>query len=86
MRLRRLCAAALLALLIPTPTPANATETSCQDVYTPVRFGLTNQTMYGKLCVPHRATTVQVLVAGGSYNSAYWDIPVDPRFVRFGSR
>ena len=78
MRLRRLCAAALLALLVPVPTPANAVQTSCQDVYTPVRFGLTQQTMYGKLCVPHGATTVQVLVPGGTYNSSYWDIPLDP--------
>ncbi|MFC3890061.1 alpha/beta hydrolase [Lentzea rhizosphaerae] len=78
MRLRRLCAAAMLTLLVTAPTPANATQTTCQDVYTPVRFGLTEQTMYGKLCVPHGATTVQVLVAGGSYTSAYWDIPVDP--------
>jgi pimeloyl-ACP methyl ester carboxylesterase len=79
MRLRRLCAAVSLALLVPVPTPANAVQTSCQDVYTPVGFGLTQQTMYGKLCVPQGATTVQVLVPGGSYTSEYWDIPVDPQ-------
>ena len=78
MRLRRLCAAAMLALLVTAPTPANATQTTCQDVYTPVRFGLTQQTMYGELCVPQGATTVQVLVPGGSYTSDYWDIPIDP--------
>jgi pimeloyl-ACP methyl ester carboxylesterase len=78
MRLRRLFAAALLALLVPTPAPANATQTTCQDVYTPVRFGLTQQTMYGSLCVPHGATTIQVLVPGGSYTTAYWDIPIEP--------
>lgn len=78
MRLRRLCAAALLALFVPAPAPANAVETSCQDVYTPVAFGLTQQTMYGKLCVPQGATTVQVLVPGGTYTTAYWDIPVEP--------
>lgn len=78
MRLRRLCAAALLALLIPVPAPANATQAGCQDVYTPVQFGLTRQTMYGKLCVPQGATTVQVLIPGGTYNSSYWDIQIDP--------
>ncbi|MFS8101250.1 alpha/beta fold hydrolase [Lentzea alba] len=78
MRLRRLCAAVSLALLAVVPLPANAAQTNCQDVYTPVRFGLTQQTMYGKLCVPQGATTVQVLVPGGSYTSEYWDIPVNP--------
>jgi pimeloyl-ACP methyl ester carboxylesterase len=78
MRLRRLVAAASLALLVPAPAPANAAQTSCQDVYTPVRFGLTQQTMYGKLCVPQGATRVQVLVPGGTYNSTYWDIQVEP--------
>ncbi|GGU66442.1 alpha/beta hydrolase [Lentzea flava] len=78
MRLRRLCAAVSLALLVSAPPPANAVQTSCQDVYTPVQFGLTQQTMYGRLCVPHNATTVQVLVPGGTYNSSYWDIPLDP--------
>jgi pimeloyl-ACP methyl ester carboxylesterase len=78
MRLRRLCAAAMLALLVTAPTPANATQISCQDVYTPVGSGLTQQTMYGKLCVPQGATTVQVLVPGATYTSAYWDIPVEP--------
>jgi pimeloyl-ACP methyl ester carboxylesterase len=68
----------MLALLVTAPVPANAAQTSCQDVYTPVRFGLTQQTMYGKLCVPQGATTVQVLVPGGTYNSAYWDIQVEP--------
>lgn len=79
MRLRRLCAAVLLALFVPVTAPANAVETSCQDVYTPVRLGLTQQTMYGKLCVPQGATTVQVLVPGGTYNSTYWDIQVEPQ-------
>ncbi|GAB2866549.1 alpha/beta hydrolase [Lentzea nigeriaca] len=77
MRLRRLCAAVSLALLVPVPTSANAAQTSCQDVYTPVRFGLIQQTMYGRLCVPRGATTVQVLVPGGTYTSEYWDIPLD---------
>ncbi|MFC7616420.1 alpha/beta hydrolase [Actinokineospora soli] len=35
--------------------------------------------VYGRLCVPEGATTVQVLVPGGTYSSAYWDIGHDPR-------
>jgi pimeloyl-ACP methyl ester carboxylesterase len=76
MRFRRLCAAVLLAALVPVPAPANA-DTACQDVNTPVQFGLVQQVMYGRLCVPQGATTVQVLVPGGTYTSGYWDIPVD---------
>jgi len=68
----------VLALLGTAPLPANAAEINCQDVYTPVGSGLTQQTMYGKLCVPEGATTVQVLVPGATYTSAYWDIPVQP--------
>lgn len=78
MRFRRLCAAVLLAAFLPVPTPANAAApTTCEDVYTPVQFGLVRQTMYGRLCVPQGARTVQVLVPGGTYTSGYWDIPVD---------
>ncbi|MFD5824977.1 alpha/beta hydrolase [Lentzea sp. NPDC060358] len=76
MRFRRLCAAVLLAALIPVPSTANA-ATTCEDVFTPVQFGLVRQTMYGRLCVPQGARTVQVLVPGGTYTSGYWDIPVD---------
>ncbi|SDG74652.1 Pimeloyl-ACP methyl ester carboxylesterase [Lentzea fradiae] len=75
MRFRRLCAAVLLAAFLPVPTPASAAQTTCEDVHTPVRFGLIQQTMYGRLCVPRGATTVQVLVPGGTYTSGYWDIP-----------
>ncbi|MFD4638458.1 alpha/beta hydrolase [Lentzea sp. NPDC058436] len=77
MRFRRLCAAVLLAAFLPVPTPANAAQTTCEDVYTPVQFGLIRQTMYGRLCVPQGARTLQVLVPGGTYTSGYWDIPVD---------
>ncbi|GLY54675.1 alpha/beta hydrolase [Lentzea sp. NBRC 102530] len=77
MRFRRLCAAVLLAAFIPVSTPANAAQTTCEDVYTPVQFGLVKQTMYGRLCVPQGAKTLQVLVPGGTYTSGYWDIPVD---------
>ncbi|SDP46682.1 alpha/beta hydrolase [Lentzea jiangxiensis] len=77
MRFRRLCAAALLAALLPVPTPASAAQTTCEDVYTPVQFGLVQQVMYGRLCVPQGSKTLQVLVPGGTYTSGYWDIAVD---------
>lgn len=77
MRFRRLSAAVLLAALLPVPAQANAAATTCEDVYTPVQFGLIRQVMYGRLCVPAGATTVQVLVPGGTYTSGYWDIPVN---------
>ncbi|KOV76924.1 alpha/beta fold hydrolase [Nocardia sp. NRRL S-836] len=77
MRFRRLSAAVLLAALLPVPAPASAAATSCEDVTTSVQFGLTRQVMYGRLCVPQGATTVQVLVPGGTYTSEYWDIPVE---------
>jgi pimeloyl-ACP methyl ester carboxylesterase len=34
--------------------------------------------MYGRLCAPGGATTVQVLIPGGTYNSSYWDIGFEP--------
>lgn len=83
MRFRRLTAAVLLAtatLFVPAPASAAVT---CQDVYTPVTVGLTplvtsRESMYGKLCAPNGATTVQVLIPGGTYDSSYWDIGYDP--------
>jgi pimeloyl-ACP methyl ester carboxylesterase len=41
-------------------------------------FPVTLGTMYGKLCAPAGANTVQVLIPGGTYNSSYWDIGFDP--------
>ncbi|WP_330270885.1 alpha/beta hydrolase [Lentzea sp. NBC_00516] len=83
MRFRRLTAAALLAtatLLV--PLQANA-ATSCQDVAYPVRIGLTplvtsQETVAGRLCVPAGATTVQVLIPGGTYDRTYWDVGFEP--------
>ncbi len=83
MRFRRLCAAALLAtgtLLLPTPASA---AVPCQDVSFPVRVGLTplitsQETMAGRLCAPQGATTVQVLIPGGTYDRSYWDVGVQP--------
>ncbi|GLZ35910.1 alpha/beta hydrolase [Lentzea sp. NBRC 105346] len=78
MRFRRLIAAVMLAVFVPVPAPANATQTPCTDVNTPVGLGLTTATMYGRLCVPETASTVMVLVPGGTYTHDYWDIPIDP--------
>ncbi|KOV76927.1 alpha/beta hydrolase [Nocardia sp. NRRL S-836] len=83
MRFRRLCAAALLAtgtLLLPAPASAAVT---CQDVSFPVRVGLTPlipslETMAGRLCTPQGATTVQVLIPGGTYDRTYWDVGFEP--------
>lgn len=83
MRFRRLCAAALLATGITLiPAPASAAVT-CEDVRTPVAVGLTplitsQETMYGRLCAPTGARTVQVLIPGGTYDSTYWDIAYEP--------
>ncbi|WP_439663402.1 alpha/beta hydrolase [Lentzea sp. HUAS TT2] len=83
MRFRRLCAAALLATgTLLAPLPAHA-ATSCQDVTFPVRIGLTplvttQETMAGRLCVPSGATTVQVLIPGGTYDRTYWDVGFEP--------
>ncbi|MBY8850013.1 alpha/beta hydrolase [Saccharothrix sp. MB29] len=60
------------------PGTAGAAQTTCEDVEVPVSIGLLTQSMHGRLCVPRGATTVQVLVPGGTYNSAYWDIGYAP--------
>ena len=88
MRFRRLCAAALLATgLTAVPTPATA-AVSCQDVSFPVRIGLTplvtsQETMAGSLCAPAGATTLQVLIPGGTYDRSYWNVGFDPNTHSF---
>jgi pimeloyl-ACP methyl ester carboxylesterase len=83
MRFRRLCAAALLATgTLLAPLPASA-AVSCQNVSYTVRIGLTPlvtslETMAGRLCVPGGATTVQVLIPGGTYDRTYWDVGFEP--------
>lgn len=77
----RFGAAVLLAsgvCLVPGAAGAGAAQTACEDVQVPVRVGLGVQSMYGRLCVPRGATTLQVLIPGGTYNSAYWDIGYAP--------
>ncbi|TWP49405.1 alpha/beta hydrolase [Lentzea tibetensis] len=41
-------------------------------------MAFTPQTMYGRLCAPQGASTVQVLIPGGTYDSSYWDIGYAP--------
>jgi len=78
-RSRRIVAVVLLAagLSVP-PGTAAAEQTACEDVRVPVRVALTTHSVHGRLCVPQGAKTLQVLVPGGTYNSAYWDIGHSP--------
>jgi pimeloyl-ACP methyl ester carboxylesterase len=64
-------------------TPAHATQISCRDLEVPVSVLGTPQTMFGRLCAPVGARTVQVLVPGGTYNSSYWDIGYTPETRSF---
>lgn len=75
--LHRLAATALVAGLLLAPTPAKA-DTACQDLSFPVTVMGSAHTMAGTLCAPSGATTLQVLVPGGFYNRAYWDITLEP--------
>ncbi|SDY98274.1 Pimeloyl-ACP methyl ester carboxylesterase [Amycolatopsis xylanica] len=84
MRFSRLCVVTLLAaaaLLV--PSSARATQVTCEDVRVPVTAGLLPATMYGRLCTPHGAGTVQVLIPGGTYNGSYWDIAYTPETRSF---
>ncbi|WP_237773917.1 alpha/beta hydrolase [Actinosynnema sp. ALI-1.44] len=81
MRSRRFLASltsALVAATIGVPvTPAQA-AVSCHELRLPVTLAGNTEQLYGKLCRPAHATTIQVLVPGASYNSAYWDFPYTP--------
>lgn len=84
LRFRRIGAALLLATgVVLVPGTADAAQVTCEDVVTPVRIGLTTQSMYGRLCVPQDATTLQVLVPGGTYTNVYWDIGFDPEALSY---
>jgi pimeloyl-ACP methyl ester carboxylesterase len=50
---------------------------SCQAIYVPVTIpAVSDAALYGELCIPggHRPTAVQLLVHGGTYTHAYWDM------------
>ncbi|HEX3785439.1 MAG TPA: alpha/beta hydrolase [Pseudonocardiaceae bacterium] len=77
------CAALAATLLLAVPVQADTAPASCQDLYFPVTILGTPQTMYGRLCVPAGgARTVEVLIPGASYDSAYWD-PRSPSVSSF---
>ncbi|WIV62080.1 alpha/beta hydrolase [Amycolatopsis nalaikhensis] len=46
-------------------------------------MGLLPETMHGRLCAPPQATTVVVLIPGGTYNESYWDIGYTPEIRSF---
>ncbi|OXM65297.1 alpha/beta hydrolase [Amycolatopsis vastitatis] len=71
----------MLAALF-TPTPA-AAATTCEDLNVPVTVALLPQTMHGRLCAPPGASTVVVLIPGGTYNASYWDIGYTPEIRSF---
>lgn len=76
--MRRSLATALVALLLASsPTPASASPAAtCRDVDAPVTVLGQPHVVHGTLCVPAAgAATVQLLVPGSTYNSAYWDFP-----------
>jgi pimeloyl-ACP methyl ester carboxylesterase len=75
----RLSAVALLTASIGlVPAPASAASVTCEDLRVPVTVLGTPHAMHGRLCTPAGASTVQVLVPGGTYNSSYWDISYAP--------
>lgn len=47
--------------------------TTCRVVEVPVRAGLQSGPVSGTLCTPPGATSVQLLVAGWTYNRHYWE-------------
>jgi len=73
----RLAAAATAAGLLLAPAPAHA-EATCESRTFGVSVAGLQQTMAGTLCVPAGASTLQILVPGGFYNRAYWNVMADP--------
>ncbi|MGW5721489.1 alpha/beta hydrolase [Amycolatopsis sp. NPDC003865] len=71
----------LFAATLFVPAPAYAT--TCEDLYVPVTVALLPQTMHGRLCGPPGASTVVVLIPGGTYNASYWDIGYTPETRSF---
>jgi pimeloyl-ACP methyl ester carboxylesterase len=84
---RRLCVGAVVTvtvgLFVPPAQAQPQDPASCQDLDIPVTVAGVPLTMYGRLCVPAGATTVQILVPGGTYNSTYWDISYTPETRSF---
>jgi len=79
--MRLALSAALVAGVLASNAPAaGATSISCRDVDLPVTLSITGTRTYsihGVMCTPAAgpSATVQVLVPGGTYDHAYWDLP-----------
>ncbi|MFD2797939.1 alpha/beta hydrolase [Prauserella oleivorans] len=73
---------ALVALLCsPISAAAEPAPRQCQEVDVPVTINVAMPVhAHGTLCTPAGAqpSTVQVLLHGATYNSTYWDFPVQP--------
>ncbi|WP_238412376.1 alpha/beta hydrolase [Saccharothrix deserti] len=75
---KSLAVALLTAGAVLVPAPASAAPVTCEQLRVPVTVLGTPQSMRGTLCTPAGASTVQVLIPGGTYNSSYWDISYAP--------
>ncbi|MEV0388001.1 alpha/beta fold hydrolase [Nonomuraea sp. NPDC050643] len=75
--------AALLLTLTLAPPAANAATTTCEPIRADVAMtsgGPADQRVAGTLCLPRgRAATVQLLIPGGFYGQAYWQMRGDRR-------
>ncbi|MEV4318827.1 alpha/beta fold hydrolase [Actinocrispum sp. NPDC049592] len=79
LRFRWLATVVAAAVLGSLPAAAQAAPvTTCRDLTIPVTLAGAPQSIYGQLCTPTGASTIQVLVPGASYNHTYWDFPVSP--------
>ncbi|GAB2775291.1 alpha/beta hydrolase [Amycolatopsis magusensis] len=76
-----LSCSALLGSTIIASAPASAVAAvDCTDTDLPVSGPSGPTTVHGRFCLPAGTTpdAVQLLVHGGTYNSAYWDLPHAP--------
>ncbi|MBB5953992.1 pimeloyl-ACP methyl ester carboxylesterase [Saccharothrix tamanrassetensis] len=68
-------AALIVASTLTAASPATAAP-SCRDVRAPVTVLGHREVVHGTLCTPDGGSpTVQLLIPGSTYNSAYWDYP-----------
>lgn len=71
------------------PAVAQADSGSCRGYDVRVTALVVPARMHGTLCVPisgGSASTVMVLVPGGTYNHRYWDFPYRPQTYNFRER
>lgn len=83
---RRMLATGLTALAVGAALPpagAHADSVTCRDMTIPVTLVGQQETVYGRFCRPESASTVLVLVPGGTYTSGYWDLPASLGLVSF---